>query len=48
MSVLATISANVSNIDFIMRGLPGQPESQISLCVNVCVCVLVQCVIQLV
>lgn len=28
MSVVATISANVSNIDFIMRGLPGQPESE--------------------
>ena len=27
LSVVATISANVSNIDFIMRGLPGQPES---------------------
>lgn len=26
-SVLATISANVSTIDFIMKGLPGQPES---------------------
>jgi hypothetical protein len=28
LSVVATISANVSNIDFIMRGLPGQPESK--------------------
>ena len=26
--MVATISANVSNIDFIMRGLPGQPESE--------------------
>ena len=26
--MVATICANVSNIDFIMRGLPGQPESK--------------------
>lgn len=26
-TVISTISANVATIDFIMRGLPGQPES---------------------
>lgn len=26
-SVISTISANVATIDFIMKGLPGQPES---------------------
>ena len=26
--VVATISANVAKIDFIMRGLPGQPEGE--------------------
>lgn len=25
-TVLATIEANVATVDFIMRGLPGQPE----------------------
>ena len=29
LTVVATISANVSNIDFIMKGLPGQPESKL-------------------
>lgn len=25
-SVIVTLSANISNMDFILRGLPGQPE----------------------
>ena len=31
--VVATISANVATIDFIMKGLPGQPEGMHVLCV---------------
>ena len=25
-TVIATLSANISKLDFILRGLPGQPE----------------------